>query len=84
MIKPAPITLEGYGVRLEPLTLDHRDGLAAAASDGELWRLWFTSVPHPSRTHQFGLGAGERMRRAFHRLLGQPPAALKRAVADCP
>ncbi len=53
MIKPAPITLEGYGVRLEPLTLDHRDGLAAAASDGELWRLWFTSVPHPSTTEQY-------------------------------
>lgn len=23
----------------------HRDALAAAASDGELWNLWFTSVP---------------------------------------
>ena len=42
------------------------------------------ATTHWSRTHQFGLGAGERMRRAFHRLLGQPPAALKRAVADCP
>ena len=29
-----------------------------------------------------GLGAGERMRRAFQRLLGQPPAALKRAAAQ--
>ncbi|MGH6622838.1 MAG: GNAT family N-acetyltransferase [Burkholderiaceae bacterium] len=47
MISPAPITLEGHGVRLEPLTPAHRDGLIAAARDGELWNLWFTSVPRP-------------------------------------
>jgi transcriptional regulator GlxA family with amidase domain len=29
-----------------------------------------------------GFGQPERMRRAFHRLLGQPPAALKRAAAQ--
>jgi len=42
-----PITLEGHGMRLEPLTPAHQDGLAAAASDGRLWELWFTSVPKP-------------------------------------
>ena len=47
MNHPAPITLEGHGVRLEPLTHDHHDGLVAAASDGCLWELWFTSVPGP-------------------------------------
>lgn len=45
MIHPAPVTLEGHGVRLEPMTRAHRDGIAAAAADGELWRLWFTAVP---------------------------------------
>jgi RimJ/RimL family protein N-acetyltransferase len=50
MIALAPVTLEGHGVRLEPLTPDHRDGLAAAATDGRLWDLWFTSVPEPERT----------------------------------
>lgn len=45
-----PVTLEGNGVRLEPLTRDHRDGLAAAASDGRLWELWYTSVPSPEST----------------------------------
>jgi RimJ/RimL family protein N-acetyltransferase len=45
-----PVTLEGNGVRLEPLTSDHRDGLAAAASDGRLWELWYTSVPSPEST----------------------------------
>lgn len=34
-------------MRLEPLTAAHADGLAAAASDGRLWELWFTSVPEP-------------------------------------
>ena len=47
MIGVAPVTLEGYGVRLEPLQPEHEDGLAAAAADGELWKLWFTTVPEP-------------------------------------
>ncbi|HEX9398331.1 MAG TPA: GNAT family protein [Burkholderiales bacterium] len=47
MNKPSPTTLEGHGVRLEPLTHSHRDHLAAAAADGKLWELWFTSVPGP-------------------------------------
>jgi N-acetyltransferase len=42
-----PITLEGHGVRLEPLAASHAEALARAASDGDLWRLWFTSVPRP-------------------------------------
>ena len=45
MIAPKPVVLERHGVRLEPLTVEHRDGLVAAAADGELWSLWFTSVP---------------------------------------
>lgn len=47
MISPAPVTLEGPGVRLEPLAPVHAAALAAAASDGALWELWFTSVPRP-------------------------------------
>lgn len=47
MIAPAPCTLEGHGVRLEPLTPEHKDDLVAAATDGRLWELWFTSVPAP-------------------------------------
>ena len=50
MIKLAPVTLEGYGIRLEPLTQAHHDGLAAAAADGRLWELWFTFVPEPAQT----------------------------------
>jgi RimJ/RimL family protein N-acetyltransferase len=57
MIHPKPVTLEGHGVRLEPLSREHHDGLAAAAADGKLWELWFTSVPEPEQTHAYISGA---------------------------
>jgi RimJ/RimL family protein N-acetyltransferase len=47
MISPVPVTLEGHGVRLEPLAPEHQAALAGAAADGQLWELWFTSVPRP-------------------------------------
>jgi RimJ/RimL family protein N-acetyltransferase len=53
MIAPKPLTLEGNGIRLEPLTANHNDALAAAASDGRLWELWFTSVPAPNETAKY-------------------------------
>jgi RimJ/RimL family protein N-acetyltransferase len=53
MISAAPVTLEGHGVRLEPLAPEHRDGLAAAAADGRLWDLWYTSVPAPDETADY-------------------------------
>lgn len=59
---PHSITLEGHGVRLEPLTEAHVDGLAAAARDGALWELWFTSVPKPDEvmTYITDAAAGAR------------------------
>jgi RimJ/RimL family protein N-acetyltransferase len=53
MIEPSPITLEGHGVRLEPLAQEHHDALVAAATDGKLWELWFTSVPEPNQTADY-------------------------------
>lgn len=50
MIDPKPVILEREGIRLEPLSPEHDDGLVAAASDGELWNLWFTSVPRAGET----------------------------------
>jgi RimJ/RimL family protein N-acetyltransferase len=47
MITLKPTTLEGHGVRLEPLSPTHADGLAAAVADGKLWELWFTWAPSP-------------------------------------
>lgn len=53
MIKLAPVSLEKHGVRLEPMTADHADALIVAASDGELWKLWFTSVPEPEKMGEY-------------------------------
>ena len=41
------VVLEANGIRLEPMSFAHVDGLEAAAEDGRLWELWFTSVPEP-------------------------------------
>jgi RimJ/RimL family protein N-acetyltransferase len=53
MIKLSPVPLEGHGIRLEPLLPEHEEVLTAAASDGELWDLWFTSVPRPQETKSY-------------------------------
>jgi RimJ/RimL family protein N-acetyltransferase len=53
VIHPKPATLEGYGVRLEPLSTEHEKGLVEAAKDGRLWELFFTSVPEPEKTRAY-------------------------------
>jgi RimJ/RimL family protein N-acetyltransferase len=40
-------TLEGTHVALSPLQASHANGLRAAAADGALWTLRYTSVPGP-------------------------------------
>ncbi|HEX4883317.1 MAG TPA: GNAT family protein [Casimicrobiaceae bacterium] len=42
-----PLVLSGEHAILEPLERAHVPGLAQACRDGELWRLWYTSVPRP-------------------------------------
>jgi RimJ/RimL family protein N-acetyltransferase len=54
-----PVTLRGAHATLEPLSPDHEAGLSEASADGELWKLWFTTVPSP-----------ERMRAEIERRLG--------------
>ncbi|MBO1249853.1 GNAT family N-acetyltransferase [Comamonas denitrificans] len=48
-----PVVLSRHGVRLEPLALEHEDGLRAAAADGQLWKLRVTSVPEPENTRAY-------------------------------
>ena len=48
-----PVTLEGYGLRVLPLALEHEQGLQAAAADGALWTIRVTSVPEPENTRQY-------------------------------
>jgi RimJ/RimL family protein N-acetyltransferase len=67
MLAVSPITLADERVRLEPLGLQHVDGLKRAAADGELWTIRVTSVPEPDDTR----GYVERALQAFaegHRL----------------
>jgi RimJ/RimL family protein N-acetyltransferase len=42
-----PITLKSRHASLVPLSLDHHDALVNAVRDGDLWTLWYTSIPQP-------------------------------------
>jgi RimJ/RimL family protein N-acetyltransferase len=77
MITLAPLTLEGHGVRLEPLTPAHSNDLVAAASDGRLWELWFTSVPEPDQAGTY-IAAALDGQRAGHML----PWAVRELESD--
>jgi len=48
-----PVTLKGGIATLEPLAAGHESALAKAASDGELWRLWYTSIAPPDRMRDY-------------------------------
>ncbi len=48
-----PFSLKGSHVALEPLAREHASALASAAGDGELWRLWYTSVPSPDTVGRY-------------------------------
>jgi RimJ/RimL family protein N-acetyltransferase len=63
VIKVQPSQLEGHGVRLEPLSLEHAAGLKAAAADGKLWELFFTSVPEPDQVSSYISSALEGQKR---------------------
>ena len=47
------VFLQDEHVVLEPMSIDHVTALEAAAADGELWNLWFTSVPSPGTTRAY-------------------------------
>jgi len=61
-----PVTLKARGVSLVPLTLDHEEGLRAAAADGELWNIRVTSVPEPHQTRGY-IESALQMREAGNR-----------------
>jgi N-acetyltransferase len=49
MAWPPPVTLRASRATLEPLARTHRDDLVEAVKDGELWGLWYTTVPEPQK-----------------------------------
>ena len=46
---PQPIALQGTLATLEPLAQSHHDNLVEAVRDGELWQLWYTTIPTPEK-----------------------------------
>ncbi|QFT32548.1 GNAT family protein [Roseibium porphyridii] len=48
MTWPLPVTLSGQYATLVPLSQEHAADLAEASSEGDLWKVWYTTVPKPS------------------------------------
>jgi RimJ/RimL family protein N-acetyltransferase len=48
-----PVVLEGRHATLEPLAREHEADVRRAAADGELWKLWYTSIPAPDQTSEW-------------------------------
>jgi N-acetyltransferase len=61
-----PVTLKARGIALVPMALAHEEGLRAAASDGELWKIRVTSVPEPQDTRAY-IEAALKAREEGHR-----------------
>ncbi|HEX3631759.1 MAG TPA: GNAT family protein [Casimicrobiaceae bacterium] len=73
-----PVTLKGEHATLEPLDAKHEAALREAAADGELWRLWYTSVAPPDKI-------GDYIARALdmrERLGAMPFAVRQNATGD--
>ena len=49
---PQPIALQGTLATLEPLAQSHHDDLVEAVRDGELWQLWYTTIPTPEKMRE--------------------------------
>jgi N-acetyltransferase len=73
-----PITLTGRHVQLTPLSVDHQEGLKSAVRDGNLWELWYTSIPSPE-----GMLAEIQRRLALQEAGSMVPfAIIDRATGD--
>ena len=72
-----PVTLRGRHATLEPLAREHEDGLRRAAADGELWRLWYTSVAAPEKMADYVSTALD-----MRECLGAMPFIVRDATGD--
>ena len=67
-----PVTLRGRHATLQPLAREHEAGVRAAVADGELWELWYTSVPAPD-----GVGKWLDASLAMRENLGAMPFVIR-------
>lgn len=72
-LRCAPVMLTGQHVALEPLATEHEEDLRRATADGELWKLWYTSVPRPD-----AMGAEIARRLALQAAGSMLPFAVRR------
>jgi N-acetyltransferase len=61
-----PVVLQGSRASLVPLDRGHANDLAESLQDGELWKLWYTTIPTPDKLGDF----------IDQRLAGQAKGAL--------
>jgi RimJ/RimL family protein N-acetyltransferase len=47
------IELVSASIKLVPLRVEHANSLISAASDGDLWDLWFTGVPNEESINEY-------------------------------
>jgi RimJ/RimL family protein N-acetyltransferase len=73
-----PITLKGQHASLEPLAHSHLTDLIEAAKDGELWKLWYTTIPTPE-----GMSAEIDRRLALQAKGAMLPFAVIDAAGRC-
>ena len=78
MTWPEPVTLRGRNATLEPLAQSHREGMVEAVKHGELWKLWYTSVPTPE-----GMAAEIDHRLALQAKGSMLPFAVLDAAGKC-
>jgi RimJ/RimL family protein N-acetyltransferase len=72
-----PVSLHGKLASLVPLDPAHRNELAEAVADGDLHRLWYTSVPTPA-----GMSAEIARRLALHAAGAMLPFAVIDRATD--
>jgi hypothetical protein len=58
--------MRGHGVELQPLNESHVHSLVEAAGDGNLWELFFTSVPTPDTMGETSIARRRRAERSMH------------------
>ncbi len=63
-----PVVLQGQQARLELLRAEHAPALCDATRDGELWKLWYTTIPSPE-----GMAAEIERRLGLHRSAAMLP-----------
>ena len=78
-----PVSLTNRHVSLAPLQVEHAAALGRAASDGELWRMFYTSVPTPDSAHDYVVQALQQQTNGWSVPFVVRDAALRQKIRSC-